>query len=209
MIETIDPFIYVEDNVIPDNICDEIIKKFEESNDAQFQGKINGGEIKTNIKDSVDLDIGSWYEWKPLHTTLMDSLKPFVDRYVDHCITTQSRKSFSTGDYLPFGPPLSGWIQPTPFQLQKTAPGKGYVWHNDYYPGRVLTQIFYLNDVEEGYTEFRSGDKVQPKKGRGCLFPSEWTYFHQGYPPKNDKYIAIGWIMKQFYLQEINHVNNY
>ena len=204
MIETIDPFIYVEDNVISDDICDEIIQKYEESKDAVFQGKIGDGDVRTEIKNSMDLHMGAWIDWAPLHRSLMDSLKPFIDRYMKHCVSTQSRQSFSTGALLSFGPPLGGRVQPTQFQIQKTPPGKGYVWHNDWNPGRIITQIFYLNDVEEGWTEFKSGDKVQPKKGRGCIFPADWTYFHQGYPPKSDKYIAIGWMMKQFYLHQIN-----
>jgi len=67
-----------------------------------------------------------------------------------------------------------------------------------YHRMRVLTFIWYLNDIEEdGYTEFMDGTKVQPKTGRFCLFPATWEYHHRGYPPKSQtKYICTGWLHK-------------
>ena len=28
------------------------------------------------------------------------------------------------------------------------------------------------------------------------IFPATWTYLHQGYPPKQNKYIVTGWIFE-------------
>ena len=62
---------------------------------------------------------------------------------------------------------------------------------------RVLTYLFYLNDVDEGgETEFYGGDiKIKPKQGKMILFPSSWTYPHSGkMPVSSNKYIITGWI---------------
>ena len=62
---------------------------------------------------------------------------------------------------------------------------------------RQLSIIIYLNDVEEGgattFTDLNIS--VQPKKGRILVFPSFYTYPHQGEPPVSGrKYILVSWI---------------
>jgi hypothetical protein len=60
---------------------------------------------------------------------------------------------------------------------------------------RLLTFIWYLNDVTDGgETEFING-KIKPKTGKLLIFPSSWNYYHKGNMPlSNDKYIITGWI---------------
>ena len=93
----------------------------------------------------------------------------------------------------------------TGYKIQKYDRGKGYYnYHNDFeYSNkgvRVITFIWYLNDVEEGgETEFIDGTIIKPKKGQLLLFPSDWTYMHKGNMPlSNDKYICTGWIYLNF-----------
>ena len=54
-----DPFIWVKEDVIPPEICDEMIRRFEKYKDNHSQGRIGRG-IDTDIKDSQDLLISSW-----------------------------------------------------------------------------------------------------------------------------------------------------
>ena len=89
-------------------------------------------------------------------------------------------------------------VTDTGYQIQKTNSGKGYIWHNDYehdsQKSRMLTYIIYLNDVEEGWTQFYNGDQISPRAGRVVIFPATWTYVHQGYPPLQNKFLITGWI---------------
>ena len=86
--------------------------------------------------------------------------------------------------------------------IQKTEPGEGYhVWHHEVESiqssTRYLDSMLYLNDVVAGgETEFlHQHRRVQPKKGRVVLWPSQWTHTHRGNPPlKGKKYIATSWI---------------
>ena len=62
---------------------------------------------------------------------------------------------------------------------------------------RVLTYLFYLNDIDEGgETEFFGGDiKIIPKAGKLIIFPASWTFPHCGKMPiSSNKYIITGWI---------------
>ena len=185
-----DPFIWVKEDVIPPEICDEMIRRFEKYKDNHSQGRIGRG-IDTDIKDSQDLLISSWLEWLDVSTALTIYTRDALPEYSEHCKKT-TRKSFNTGEEIPLVIPMPK-LHNTSHQIQKTPPGRGYVWHSDSHMGRILTYIYYLNDVEDGYTEFWQGDRVYPKKGKLLLFPADWTYYHQGYPPKQDKYISIGW----------------
>ena len=59
---------------------------------------------------------------------------------------------------------------------------------------RIVTFLFYLNDVEEGGETFFYNGKVKPEAGKLILFPATWTYNHKGNMPiSNDKYIVTGW----------------
>ena len=65
------------------------------------------------------------------------------------------------------------------YKIQRTIPGGFYHWHNDFGVGderhsdfgeRLVTFIWYLNDVDEGgETEFMDGTKVKPKQGSDVL----------------------------------------
>ena len=69
------------------------------------------------------------------------------------------------------------------FMVQKYKCNEGrYINHNDFSVEwskneyRVITYIFYLNDVNHGgETQFWNDEKVIPEKGKLVLFPS-WIY---------------------------------
>lgn len=69
-------------------------------------------------------------------------------------------------------------------------------WHFES-GSRVVSVIYYLNDVEEGgETHFTHLNySVQPKKGRVLIFPSNFMFMHRANPPiSNPKYVCICWI---------------
>jgi hypothetical protein len=75
-----------------------------------------------------------------------------------------------------------------------------YKWHmeNDGFTGvinRHLVFTTYLNDVENGGTEFLYQDCVtKAKKGSTIIFPAGWTHTHKGQISENqEKYIITGW----------------
>ena len=76
---------------------------------------------------------------------------------------------------------------------------KGYYhWHHDsYWEGewsRFYTFMWYLNTLEDGYTEFLFGEKVYPETGKLLLFPSSPLFVHRTTSTALDKYICTGWL---------------
>ena len=183
-------FIYIVDNALTKSFCEHCIDKFEKD-DLKYQGVIGtDSRIDKSIKDSIDLGISSLKYWKSEDKIFFNSLQRHLPIY-----KYKSDWSFHKDVFCDLNLEDSG------YQIQKTPPGGGYTWHHDHHVlddcrFRVITFIWYLNDIDEdGYTEFIDGTKVQPKQGKILMFPSTWSYIHRGYPPKNQtKYIVTGWL---------------
>lgn len=206
---TTDPYIMVRDGVLPPEFCKHIIEKFEK--DSRKSDGVTGEGVNKIIKDSIDLNITPCPEWSHEDGIISNSLTNLFLDYVDHVnehIVVYNRTT-NDATYISVCDTGSGRDQvDSGYQIQKTQPGCGYIWHNDFelnpqYGIRHLTFIFYLNDVEEGWTQFYNGDQVQPVTGRAMIFPATWTYLHQGYPPKQTKYICTGWIHES--LEKLNN----
>ena len=213
-----DPWIWVWNNALSDDFCDHLIEKFEEEDKKGNCGKgrtiaddIDDGTPLTNIKQSTDFAISDSKEWEEedhfLHKTLTSMIHQYQD-YVTNAIPL-IHTPIGFVDTPPQRVNLIGHVgcnkngvTDTGFQMQRTQPHHGYGWHHDFWASnvngiRILTFIFYLNTVREGWTQFYHGDQIQPQKGRVMLFPSSATYYHQGYPPLDTKYIITGWLHKQ------------
>ena len=68
--------------------------------------------------------------------------------------------------------------------------------------GRIITFIWYLNNVEEGGETLFEDFKIKPMEGSSLFFPATWTYPHSGaMPTSNDKYIITGWIYNKVKLK--------
>ena len=188
-----DPYIWVYDDAIPVKKCQEIIEKFD-AFPHKTQGRTGAG-IDIKIKKSTDCMVSDHDCWSEIDKEFEGLIHFLIQKYSEHLeknITGFS--SFVTGEKTRFQVPLDGNVYDTGYQIQRTEIGDGYIWHHDYEKYRVLTYILYLNTVEEGWTQFYNGDQVSPKAGRCVMFPATWTYYHQGYPPKETKYLMTGWV---------------
>lgn len=192
-----DPYIYVWDKEIPEETCEKIITKFEKNIDESVQGIIGSG-VDLNVKNSRDICISdrlaTWEEEDKLFYGVINDAGA---SYFQH-LNQSSNYTYFTTDEKHIFKPITEEIIDSGYQIQKTDPGKGYIWHHDFtYHNdliRTLTFILYLNTVEEGWTQFYNGDQISPRAGRVAIFPATWTYLHQGYPPKQTKYLMTGWL---------------
>jgi hypothetical protein len=98
------------------------------------------------------------------------------------------------------------------FMIQKYEKGCGkYVYHHDgrvdveKKGNRVITYLWYLNDVTEGgETEFFGNFKIKPEKGKILLFPANWSFPHRGKQPiSSHKYIITGWFYESISLTPV------
>lgn len=187
-------FIFEIENSLPSDLCNKIIDLFEDE-PIKYEGVDYGNQDSSiKYKISTDYKINDIdYKWKDIYYKLHNALDLGLKEYFSYIQTLYP--------YIRF----SSYLQNTGFQIQKTKPGERFLWHNDtYYTSdyhRILTYIWYLNTLsndECGETVF-SNRAIKPLQGKLIIFPSTWTYWHQGNIPMKTKYICTGFI------EENNH----
>ena len=179
-------FIYIQKDALPRSFCNNVIQKFE-LDDRKRQGQVGSG-VRLEIKRSCDLSITGKEDWVSYDEAFFKSLNNALKEYL----------RFIPEEYIQFKA-LGRFEDDTGYQIQKTQPGDYYIWHHDQTTSRLVTFIWYLNDVkDDGYTEFIDGTRIQPEAGKLIIFPSTWDFLHRGVSPKTEtKYICTGWVHAQ------------
>lgn len=176
-------FIYTERNALPKSFCNNVIEKFEQDN-RKRQGQVGDG-VRLDIKRSSDLSISKLDDWESYDQAFYKSLNIGLKKY----------NNFIPEEYIK-NKALSELGNDTGYQIQRTQPGDYYIWHHDQTTTRLLTFIWYLNDIKDGgYTEFIDGTRIQPEAGKLVMFPATWDFLHRGVSPKTEtKYLCTGWV---------------
>ena len=194
-------FIFEIPNSLPDALCDDLINMYE-IEDYKYKGQTLGG-VNTSIKDTTDLVMPKNDKvWERTETILYKQLMNGLDEYMKHL----NKDEYSNINYK-YHIFDNSDLHVDCFMLQKYNKCKGrYVYHNDFTNEseknryRVITFIWYLNDVTDGgETEFFGGKiNIKPEKGKLVLFPASWAFPHRGKMPiSNDKYIITNWFYKK------------
>tara|TARA_Y100000389_G_scaffold982_1_gene1006 strand:+ start:3614 stop:4258 length:645 start_codon:yes stop_codon:yes gene_type:complete len=192
-------FIVLKQDTLEKEFCEHVIDKFEKD-DRKMAGVVGTvAHINTDLKRSTDLSISRLEEWKEEDQTFFDSLASGIENYAEQDFLKElSFDEEQTGEIgLLYAP-----MQDTGYNIQRTKPGEYYKWHHDWTHSknsgsRVMTYIWYLNDITKGggYTDFLDGTRITPKQGTLLMFPATWNYYHRGFPPEEEtKYISTGWL---------------
>lgn len=181
---------FIREDFLDDlNICDQLIDLHKKSDD-KFLGSC-GGKIQTDKKLSTDLSL-NLYDVNVGNTECIqkyfNNLQNILQNYINEYKYANDGNPFLINE---------------PFNIQHYKPNEGFfAWHcernTSTYPfnNRHLTWMTYLNDLtDEGGTEFYYQKlKIEPKKGKTVIFPSDWTHTHRGVVSKTqEKYIITGW----------------
>lgn len=191
-------FIYIKENSISKEICDLIIKLFEENNYDKYKGIVSSG-LNLDLKDTFDLQIPNnnhidYQKWKDIKLLLENELNYSVKNYIQS-ISNNIHKDLELFKH--------DYVSVETFQIQKYIKNNGkFNYHDDFSIDfnekkyRVITYIFYLNNIDiGGETEIWGYYKIKPKVGQLLLFPACWTFPHAGLIPKSHhKYIITGWL---------------
>ncbi|MDH5182060.1 MAG: 2OG-Fe(II) oxygenase [Gammaproteobacteria bacterium] len=179
-------FIFEKKNALPAEACVEMIRRFEEHTDEQYEGRI-GQTVDKNasIKKTTDLVVSGKPHWQDVDRALFYSLGMAIKEF---------RETF---------PYFKGPFKDMGYNLQRYVPGEHYHWHIDGgshdFAMRQLVALWYLNDVPGpgGETEFLYQDmKVTPEQGKLILFPPFWTHEHRAVTVREGvKYIATTWVV--------------
>ena len=179
-------FVFVKEHALANDICNEMIERFESSESDQYPGRVGQLlEQDQSIKQSTDIMLSSHQHWKDIDRELFRSLSSAL---------MQFSKQY---------PYFSGPFKDMGYGIQRTQPGEFYHWHIDggshEFSNRQLVAIWYLNDVIEGggETEFEYQKlQIKPEAGKLLLFPPFWTHQHRGKTLQAGiKYIATTWVV--------------
>ena len=179
-------FIFEFNNSLSEDICKDMIQRFEESKDEHYEGRVGQTfEKNTDIKKSTDMVVSGKDNWKDVDQILFTSLSKALS-------AIKKQYDFFSGPFKDIG-----------YALQRTEAGEYFHWHIDggshQFSDRQLVAIWYLNNVSGpgGETEFLNQEvKINPEMGKLILFPPFWTHEHRGVTLKEGtKYIATTWIV--------------
>lgn len=179
-------FIFEQQHALADALCDEMVARFEQQTDEQYQGRIGQTASEdSSIKKTTDLVVSGKEHWKDIDKALFQSMATAIKEF---------RETF---------PYFKGPFKDMGYGIQRYNPGEFYHWHIDGgshdFSQRQLVALWYLNDVPGpgGETEFLYQDvKIRPEKGKLVLFPPFWTHEHRAVTLNEGvKYIATTWIV--------------
>ncbi len=196
-------YIYINEFSLSKEVCFDLIELFE-NEDRKYEGVTHGG-LQKNIKNTIDFIIPEnetkWYKYYQL---LHNELSRNLEKYINKINKNSSYKNINqntTNIYKHFE---NSKISHSVFMIQRYIIKEGrYVYHHDFSvdyankKNRVITYLWYLNDVEEGgETDFPDLNlKIKPKAGQLLFFPSTWDFPHCGKMPiSSNKYIVTGWL---------------
>ena len=204
MLKTEWELVYLRENCISKGICNEMIEKFEISQ-RKYYGVTAGGGYNKSKKNTIDFNIpissedstATEYE-KELWLSHSEVITKTLGKHL------QIYSEIIDNKYKGIRGMMNLFTEI--FLFHKYIKGEGgFVDHSDNdiskhektrVKERVLTFLFYLNDVEEGGETVIGNDiKIKPKAGSLLIFPACWTYPHRGETPlSSDKYIITGWL---------------
>ena len=196
-------YIYTNKISLSKEVCSDLIELFE-NEERKYDGVTHGG-VQKNIKDTKDFVIPEnepkWYKYYHLfHNELTRNLQIYLNK-LNKNDSFKNENQNTTIVYKHFE---NTNISHSVFMLQRYIMNEGrYVYHNDFSidlknkKNRIITYLWYLNDVlEGGETDFPDLNlKVKPETGKLVLFPATWDFPHCGKMPiSSNKYIVTGWL---------------
>ena len=177
---------------MPDHICDDLVKYFDENPDRYYKGRVYGigdnTQYNTDFKASTQITfyINQDEEDAKIMSEYIMNLNLCIREYEYKYERVKLLATYAITEGI---------------QIQKYEPSEGYkAWHCERYGIAQQTRCFafmtYLNDVSDGGTEFMHQKLTSPAiKGLTLIWPSDWTHTHRGQiSPTHKKIIITGWL---------------
>jgi hypothetical protein len=200
-------YVYTNKFSLSQEVCSNIIELFENL-EIIYDGLTQGG-LQKNVKNTKDFIIpeneAKWYKYYQLfHKELNRNIKLYINKLNENP-KFQNINQNTTNIYKHFE---NSKLSHSVFMIQRYNQNEGrYVYHHDFsidyenMKNRVITYLWYLNDVEDGgETDFPDLNiQIKPETGKLVLFPATWDFPHCGKLPKSsNKYIVTGWLYEDF-----------
>ena len=170
---------------IEKEICEQLINYFNYNKKYTSEGTTLGG-VDQAYKHSTDLPIGA-HNFDNIIGIYRAKLQNILEKYIEKYPNVANTDRFNICET---------------YNLQYYDINQGFKkWHfentgsfNSYH--RHLVFMTYLNDVENGGTEFQNYPNIQDhaEQGLTLIWPAGWTHTHRGIiSDKSEKYILTGW----------------
>jgi hypothetical protein len=201
-------YIYTNKISLSKEVCSDIIELFE--NEERKDDGVTHGGVQKNIKHTHDFTIPEnepkWYKY---HQLFHNELTRNIQLYLNKLNKNDNYKNENQNSKAVYKHFENTTILQSVFMIQRYIMNEGrYIYHHDFSvdlknkKNRVITYLWYLNDVEEGgETDFPDLNlKVRPETGKLILFPATWDFPHCGKMPiSSNKYIVTGWLYVDVY----------
>ena len=176
---------------ISHDICDKLIQNFHDNEQFHTEGRISkedkadDGYVNKKSKESTDYQV---INADDVHHEYLSKLQHCLNLYMIHYPQVDLASKFNICE---------------PMNIQHYKPNQGFKAYHFERSGntiqnckRYLVFMTYLNDVEDGGTEFLYQNIITPAvKGSTIIWPAEWTHTHRGQISRNhEKYIITGWL---------------
>jgi predicted 2-oxoglutarate/Fe(II)-dependent dioxygenase YbiX len=180
-------YIYIVKNVLSNEVCDEILDEFINS-DEWIDTVVGKGEINKNIRNCQTIGIS--------YSSIIQNNKD-IRHKLDNAIFDGASKCIK--DYnIKF--PHCKIEEDSGYELLKYPEGCFYTEHTDSFKARprAVSCSFILNNDFEGgeFAFFNREIKYKLEKGDALLFPSNFMYPHEVMPvTKGTRYSIITWFI--------------
>ena len=175
---------FIQGWYMTESICDNIIDLFNGRKKYWLNGRM-GDKIQPDKKKSIELSI--------------DKNEAFDEPLLSY----RTQLQWCLEQYVKIYPELmmSGFFNiNTNFNIQHYNVNEGFNYYHYERDGlssctRNLVFITYLNNVEDGGTQFKYQNLITPaKKGLTLIWPTDFTHTHRGVISQTkEKYIVTGW----------------
>ena len=192
----VDEQTFIGGGYMSEEICDEVLDFYNNNKSLQISGTIGSDEKNDGSQNKFD-PIVNVEAKKCTQLNIIPNAQELT-LYNIHlqAILDDYKQKYKSADFVKTYDIIENMI------IQHYKPGEGfYKWHmeqngyaNTVY--RHLVFMTYLNDVENGGTEFYHFPdlKIQARKGLTLIWPAGWTHTHKGViSDVDEKYIITGW----------------
>ena len=185
---------FIHGGFIDPSICDDIVSYFDSNPARHSVGEVYGGceEHSGNLQQDALTKQSTEIHFSPNNPEDYALLQEYIKQLNE--VVALYEKRFSRASYME----RYGIVESVNLQVYKE--GEGFhKWHcerrGQTNMTRCLVFMTYLNDVEDGGTEFMYQDLITPcKKGLTLIWPPDWTHTHRGQiSHTKKKYILTGW----------------
>jgi len=176
---------FIYGDYISEDLCDKILEFYNNNEKIRSEGKVGKDNLDETTKKSTEVVLNPKLFFK-LFPEYAKNLDDILRKYLIKYTYANEAAKFNVFDNV---------------KIQHYKPQEGfYKWHCEnngeiHTIQRHLVFMTYLNDVEDGGTEFYYQNlKVKAEKGFTIIWPSQWTHVHRGIiSSTKEKAIVTGW----------------